>query len=123
MKIKVDEDLPLAVTSTLRAAGYEASSVHEQGMGGWSDGRLWRAIQTESRFLVTADKGFADVRTHPPGTHAGVLLLRPDKDGIGPCLRLIQEILGVTDLRKLAGSLAIASPSGLRVRKPEQDPE
>ena len=40
------------------------------------------AIQKDERYLVTADKGFGDIRTYPPGTHHGILLLRPDEDGI-----------------------------------------
>jgi len=38
-------------------------------MGGWKDEALWRAVQNERRFLVTADKGFADARNYPPGAH------------------------------------------------------
>ena len=53
-------------------------------MGGAKDVVLWQAAQSEQRFLITADKGFGDIRVYPPGTHAGVLLLRPEEDGIGP---------------------------------------
>ena len=35
MRIKVDEDLPKAVTGLLREDGYEADSVFEQGLSGW----------------------------------------------------------------------------------------
>ncbi len=80
--IKVDEDLPLAAVKRLLEHGYEAVHVVDQRMGGWKDGPLWKVIQQENRFLITADKGFADVRAHPPGEHAGILLLRPDEDGI-----------------------------------------
>jgi predicted nuclease of predicted toxin-antitoxin system len=83
--IKVDEDLPRAVTALLVQAGYtETRSVVDQRIGGWTDAALWEAVQRESRFLVTADKGFADVRSHPPGEHAGVLLLRPDAADLPP---------------------------------------
>ena len=84
MQIKVDEDLPRQVADLLREKGYQTHSVVEQGMSGWKDIELWRRIQNENRFLVTADKGFADIRTYPPGAHAGVMLLRPDQDGIRP---------------------------------------
>lgn len=118
MRLKIDEDLPRAVAALLRAAGYEdVMTVSEQGMGGWKDPVLWQAVQEERRFLITADKGFADIRIYPPGSHAGVLLLRPDVDGIGPVLELLQGVLASTDLPSLQGSLAVASPQGLRIRR------
>jgi len=84
MQIKVDEDLPRQVVTLLRKKGYQADSVVDEAMSGWKDAELWRRIQTESRCLITADKGFADIRSYPPGTHAGIILLRPDQDGIRP---------------------------------------
>ena len=78
IKIKVDEDLPRLAVHVLREHGYDAANVIEQGMGGWKDPKLWEAIQVEERFLVTADKGFANIQKYPPGKHVGVLLLRPD---------------------------------------------
>jgi predicted nuclease of predicted toxin-antitoxin system len=61
MKIKVDEDLPKRVAALLREQGHQADTVVEQGLSGWKDAELWHKIQAESRFLVTADKGFADL--------------------------------------------------------------
>ncbi|MGE0683186.1 MAG: DUF5615 family PIN-like protein [Candidatus Binatia bacterium] len=37
---------------------------------GLSDEQLWPQVQREGRLLVTADKGFADLREYPPGSHA-----------------------------------------------------
>ncbi len=117
MRIKVDEDLPTAATRLLRAQGYEASSVLEQGMGGWKDPVLWAAVQAEQHFLVTADKGFADVRTYPPGTHQGVLLLRPDLDGIRPILELLERVVAAYDLTALQHTLTIVTPRAIRIRR------
>ena len=86
-------------------------------MGGWKDSRIWSAIQEEKRFLLTADKGFADIRAHPPGKHAGLLLLRPDEDGIRPMLELLQHVLNSYRLENLAGTVTVATPRGIRVRK------
>jgi predicted nuclease of predicted toxin-antitoxin system len=116
MKIKVDEDLPKGVAFMLRDNGYDAITVLEQGMGGWKDPSLWVAVQNEGRFLVTADKGFADVRAFPPGSHVGVLLLRPGKDGIQPTLNLLAGILKTCRLDLLTGTVTVATPRGLRIR-------
>ena len=117
MLIKVDEDLPNIAAEMLRDYGYEAQSVVEQGMGGWKDPVLWRAVQAEKRFLITADKGFADIRVYPPGSHAGVLLLRPDADGIRPIVELLTRVLTNFDLNTLQGTLAVVTPGGIRVRR------
>lgn len=116
MRIKVDEDLPLAVARLLREAGYEAETVLEEGLRGWKDPNLWRVVQEESRFLVTADKGFGDIRVFPPGTHAGVLLLRPDEYGIRPLIELTKKVMAMYDLRALAGLLVVVAPRGVRFR-------
>jgi len=115
--IKVDEDLPRAAVQLLRERGYDTVNVIEQNMGGWKDPPLWKVIQKEKRFLVTADKGFADVRAYPPGTHPGILLLRPDEDGIRPVLELLQQVLKSYDLENLAGTITVATPRGIRIRK------
>jgi predicted nuclease of predicted toxin-antitoxin system len=117
VRIKVDEDLPRAITALLIAAGHaDTRSVSDQRMGGWKDAALWQAVQDEGRFLVTADKGFADLRTHPPGEHCGVLLLRPDADGIQPLIELLQRVLASGPLAALAGAVSVATSRGVRTR-------
>lgn len=117
MRIKVDEDLPPVIALKLREHGYAAISVIEQRLGGWKDPELWKVIQAEGRFLITADKGFADLRVYPPGTHSGVLLLRPAEDGIRPLMELLEMVLQSYDLNALAGTVAVANPQGIRVRR------
>ena len=88
-------------------------------MGGWKDPALWEAVQTHQQFLVTGDKGFGDIRRHPPGSHRGILVLRPVEDGIRPLVELVELVLEtVPDLSALDGLLAVASPQGLRIRRP-----
>ena len=117
VKVKVDEDLPRAAVELLRTFGYDAASVYEQGMSGWKDGELWQAVQAEGRFLVTADKGFGDIRTYPPGTHRGVLLLRPSEQGIRPVLDLLDRVLTSYSLEQLAGCIVVATSRGIRIRR------
>ena len=117
IKIKVDEDLPRLAVNILRDHSYDAANVIEQGMNGWKDIKLWEAIQTEERFLITADKGFANIQRYPPGKHAGVLLLRPDQDGIRPVLGLLEQVLNAYRLDDLAATITVVTPRGVRVRK------
>jgi predicted nuclease of predicted toxin-antitoxin system len=117
VRIKVDEDLPRAATRMLRDRGPQALSVVEQGMGGYKDPPIWQAVQAEQRYLLTADKGFADIRRYAPGAHAGVLLLRPDQGGIGPTMALLEMVLEDYNLESLAGTTAVVTPRGIRVRR------
>jgi predicted nuclease of predicted toxin-antitoxin system len=120
MHIKVDEDLPREVAQLLRDRRYECSTVLEQKLGGTKDPVLWHTIQQHGQFLITADKGFGDVRKYPPGSHGGVLLLRPTEDGIRPLLDLMSQVLArFPELRVLRGLLTVVSPQGLRVRRPD----
>ncbi len=86
-------------------------------MSGWKDAQLWIAVQRDERYLVTADKEFGDIRVYPPGTHQGILLLRPDEDGIRPILELLQKVLNTYNLEDLIGATTVASPRGIRLRK------
>ncbi|MCB0107858.1 MAG: DUF5615 family PIN-like protein [Caldilineaceae bacterium] len=118
MQIKTDENLPPIIAEKLRELGHDAATVLEQDMGGWKDNELWIAVQAEERYLITADKGFADIRQFPPGTHSGVLLLRPDEDGIRPLLNLMDYVLKQQPLENLQGLTTVATPRGLRIRRP-----
>lgn len=118
MRVKIDEDLPAAVGSLVRRKGHEAATVLEQGMGGWQDPQLWQAVQDEGRLLITGDKGFADIRRHPPGSHHGVVLLRPDEDGVRPLLELSELMLEDRPLESFRGTVAVVTPQGIRVRRP-----
>ena len=82
MRIKIDEDLPKGVAEAVRGVVPDTLTVIEEGLSGILDPALWETVQREQRFLITGDKAFANIKQYPPGTHSGVLLLRPDEDGI-----------------------------------------
>lgn len=115
--VKLDEDLPPMVGEPLQAVGCDVASVHGQGWGGLKDSDLWARLVMEHRLLVTADKGFADLRRFPPGAHAGILLLRPRRESIIEYRALLQTVIEKGPLDDLAGAIAVADPSGLRIRR------
>ena len=49
MHVKIDEDLPKSVVDLLRAEGYQATSVREQGLQGMKDSALWQVVQQAVR--------------------------------------------------------------------------
>ena len=116
--VKVDEDLPRQIADLFAGRGYDAVTVVMQGWQGFPDDELWPRVQVEKRWLVTADKGFADLRSHPPGSHAGALLFRLDEESRRGYLELAQVALERLDLSSLMGSLIVVTRRGIRIRKP-----
>ena len=92
-----------------------------QGWQGLPDEILWERIQAEGRWLITGDKGFADLRLHPPGTHAGVILLRPQEESRRAYLDLVEAALDRLDLDNLPGAVVVVTHRGLRIRRPAKD--
>jgi len=123
MKIKVDENLPRSIAELLRKRGYHAETVTEENMSGWKDEDLWEAVQREGMFLITADKGFANIHRYPPGSHGGVLLLRPSKPGLRLLVRLMERILKSVELRSFAGAICVASERGIRIHRAKRENE
>jgi len=116
-RLKVDEDLPREIAELLNTHGYDAVTVRDQGWTGSADDDLWQRIQKEGRWLVTADKGFADIRPYPPGTHAGLLLLRADEEGLEEYLKLAAKAIERSSFEELSGAVIVVSDRGVRLRR------
>jgi predicted nuclease of predicted toxin-antitoxin system len=117
VSIKVDEDLPADIADLLRAAGHDTATVYTQGHSGLPDEQLWPTVQQEGRMLLTADKGFANARTYPPGTHAGIVLFRLPHESRAAYVRLAKFLLGQLKLEDIAGAIVVVSPDAIRVHR------
>ncbi len=116
MKIKLDEQLSQQLKPLFAEYGHEASTVYDQKMAGTSDEQLWPVVQEAGQFLVTADKEFADIRKYPPGSHHGVMLLRPVYESLPTFKRLLTSFLDNRSLEELSGKTVVLSEAGLRIR-------
>jgi len=115
-RVKVDEDLPRAIANLLNAHGHDALTVRDQGWEGMPDDELWGRVQSEDRWLVTADKEFADMRKYPPGTHAEVILLRSAEESRADYLQLVERLLSRLKLDEIAGAVVVVTRRGVRIR-------
>jgi predicted nuclease of predicted toxin-antitoxin system len=104
MRIKLDEDLSPIVASPLEEHGHEVLTVVAQGWSGMKDDALWLLICGEGVMFITADKGFGDIRKYPPGTHPGIILLRPDAESLLEYQKLLRSLLEKHDLEDLKGT-------------------
>lgn len=85
MKFKIDENLPVEAADLLRAAGYEADTVQEEGLEGAEDEAFSERMRLEERAIITLDLDFSDIRAYPPQDYFGIIILRPsrqDKDSL-----------------------------------------
>ena len=66
--------------------------------------------------LLTLDRGFGDVRSYPPGSHPGIIVLRPEDQRVPSVVAMVETLLDHHDLSSLAGCIAVIQRNVLRVR-------
>lgn len=118
MLVKLDENLGRSHASHLQKSGYQADRVTEEGLAGKSDTVVWQRACEERRFFVTLDTDFADIRSYPPGSHEGILLLRPRNRSSATVLQVLRRALTEYLLESLRGCLTVATESHTRIRRP-----
>lgn len=116
--VKLDENLGVSHVQWLSLQGYRAQRVHDQGLSGQPDDRVWNRITEEHAFFITLDLDFSDIRRFPPGTHPGILLLRPKSRGRKAVQKVLSRAVTETPLEELSGCLAVADELRTRIRRP-----
>jgi predicted nuclease of predicted toxin-antitoxin system len=116
MKIKLDENLPAALVDLLRSAKFDVTTTIEERLGGAKDPIVTAAVKREGRLFMTYDLDFADIRKHPAGSHAGIVVFRLQDQRWraleGPARRLVESGL----LERLHGRIAILDEVRIRTR-------
>jgi predicted nuclease of predicted toxin-antitoxin system len=116
--LKLDENLSQAHMDLLNGAGYSAERVTDEGLSGADDAAVWQRACSEGRLFLTLDLDFADVRRFPPGSHPGILLLRPRNRSRDAILEILERILREQPLNALAGCFVVADIHHTRIRRP-----
>jgi predicted nuclease of predicted toxin-antitoxin system len=115
MKIKLDENLPARLAAVLENLGHDVDTIADENLSGKSDGEVWDATQQETRFLITQDLDFSDVRRFAPGTHCGILLVRlhsPDRQSL---ILRVAEIFKDKDASDWEGCFVVATERKTRI--------
>lgn len=120
MKVKLDENLPESTVQLLQAVGHDVDTARQEGLQGADDPPLLEAATRDERLLVTLDRGLGDVRAYPPGTPAGVLVLRLDHQSPRAIRREMERIAATVDLEALSRCIAVWRYGDLRVRRPDR---
>jgi predicted nuclease of predicted toxin-antitoxin system len=116
MKIKLDENLPARLVASLHSYGHEVVTVLDEGLEGRPDADVWRAAQTEGRFLITQDLDFSDTRRFAPGTHPGLLLVRLREPGANALMASVDTVAAEID--GWGGCFVVVTEHKIRVRRP-----
>jgi len=118
MLIKLDENLGNTHAEFLRQMGHSCDRVADEGLSGTVDQAVWQQVCAEQRFFITLDLDFSDVRRFQPGTHPGILLLRPRNRSRQAVLDLLGRIVNEYSLESLQQCLVVADEVQTRIRRP-----
>lgn len=59
MNFLVDEQLPPALAVWLRSQGYQATHIHDLGLGAAGDNDIWEVCLRDETIIITKDRDFA----------------------------------------------------------------
>lgn len=118
MKVKLDENLPVAAREVVEQFGYDVDTVVGEGLGGATDASVLEAARRAGRFMITLDRGFGDVRRYPPGTHTGIAVLRVDSHHPAAVAEALEGLMEHHDLGDLVGCIVVVRDHLIRIRRP-----
>lgn len=120
MKLKLDENLPRDLATALAVRGHDVHTVVDEDLAGRSDPVVVHTATREDRMVLTLDRGVGDLRHYPPGSHAGIVVLRPASQDPDTTLKLVERLLHAQPLDQLAGCVTIVEPQRIRIRRPDE---
>jgi len=111
----VDANVPKSVVRCLRDLGHDVGDVRDILPNGTSDPAVFRTAQDEGRILVTHDLGFANIIAYPSGSHAGIIVIRPQNLRPTTTADMVCSYVKAHE-DQLLGALIVLSPGRARVR-------
>jgi len=119
VKLKLDENLPHGLADELTRLGHDVDTVLDEQLGGRKDPVIVQAATDDGRLLLTLDRGIGDIRSYPPGSHAGVVVLRPASQDPASLFELLDRLLHTHNLDDFIRCVAIVEPTRARIRRPD----
>jgi predicted nuclease of predicted toxin-antitoxin system len=116
MRFKIDENLPIEIAELFQAAGYDASTVIKQKLGGQRDNFIIKVCQREERTLVTLDLDFADIQTYPPQDFSGIVVLRVSRQDKEYLISVLQRAIPLMNQENIKKKLWIVEETRIRIR-------
>jgi predicted nuclease of predicted toxin-antitoxin system len=123
MNIKLDENIPRRLARVLNELGHNAHTAPEEGLAGCSDQQIWAATQAESRFLITQDLDFSDLRHFSPGSHHGLLVIRLAWPTRQRLIERVKELFSQEAVEAWVGCFVVVTDHKVRVLRPTKEPD
>lgn len=117
MRFKLDENLSRDLAVTLAGSGHDVDTVPDENLAGATDPQVARAAVQADRMLITLDRDFADIRTYPPGSHPGIIVVRVDPPRPSRVKAALTGLLAHYNLEDLRGALVIVQLGAVRIRR------
>lgn len=68
--------------------------------------------------MVSLDAGMGDIRAYPPGSHAGIVVLRLADQSATAVTKAIGDLADLAEPGSLTGAVAVLQRGLLRIRHP-----
>jgi predicted nuclease of predicted toxin-antitoxin system len=118
VKFKLDENLPVSSTAILTSAGHDVDTVTQEGLIGAPDRDVVAAATAAGRILISLDRGLGDIRAYPPGSHAGIVVLRLTDQSAAAATKAVSDLATLHNPDSLAGAVTVLQRGLLRIRHP-----
>jgi predicted nuclease of predicted toxin-antitoxin system len=118
VKFKIDENLPASSAAILAGAGHDVDTVGQERLSGAPDPEVVTAAAAAGRVLVSLDVGLGDIRAYPPGSHAGIVVLRLTDQSAPAVGKAVSDLAALTNADGLAGAVSVLQRGLLRIRHP-----
>jgi predicted nuclease of predicted toxin-antitoxin system len=117
MKFKLDECVDARLCINLKQAGYEATTVHEQGLHEIEDERLYHLCMDEGFILVTLDIHFSNPLNFDPKYTPGIVVLRGPNDLFATTRKLVETLIEGLKREEPGGRLWIVELERIRIHE------
>lgn len=102
----LDENLPKNLWKALRAAGYSAVRVIDEGLRGQPDSTIFRQVRSHA-IIITRDKDYLKTALFPP-PHSGIMVVRlPKKTSVTELVREVMDAVVALEGQDLANKVYI----------------
>jgi predicted nuclease of predicted toxin-antitoxin system len=122
MNFKLDENFGKRTVRLFMESGHNVRTVHDEGLSGIDDDRLFEVCCSEERCLVSLDLDFADTLRFDSARCAGIAVIRiPMNPGIELLEAMIKYFLNTLNTISIEGRLWIVEPGRIRVHQIDED--
>ena len=119
LTLLLDQNIPRSIASWLRThrPGWTVYHTSDVELSGRPDEVLFAWAQARQAIIVTFDEDFADQRSFPVGSHAGIIRLRVWPTTIEETQQALARLLTEVTDTELAHALVIVDREAIRIRR------